>query len=283
MEELEQHQLGAILPALAEDQISELAQDILAYGQLEPGTLLDGQVLDGWHRYLACKKVGIEFRANEYQGIDPAAYVWSKILGRNLSQSQLAGIKVKLSEWRPQGRVSNSAAAAQLPSAAKMAEEAGVSTRTIVQAKKAERFGLGDAVVSGKISAEQAAEFAKLPGPQLEEAKRAIERGDKPAIQKPEKVQKQDPKDAEILFLRGRVETLEEQNTDLAETAKELEDKLALAQATEPDEQQQLIASLQKKAIGLEAEISRLRIDRQGLQNKINELVREVKRLRKDS
>jgi hypothetical protein len=46
--------LSAAFPSMPEKEIEALTLDIEAHGQREPGVLLDGMVLDGWHRYLAC-------------------------------------------------------------------------------------------------------------------------------------------------------------------------------------------------------------------------------------
>jgi hypothetical protein len=53
--------------------------------------LLDGMVLDGWHRYLACAKAGVEFKAMNFDGADPVAFVISRNLHRrHLTPSQRA-------------------------------------------------------------------------------------------------------------------------------------------------------------------------------------------------
>jgi hypothetical protein len=41
---------------MPENETRGLAEDIEKHGQREPGVLLEGMVLDGWHRYLACQK-----------------------------------------------------------------------------------------------------------------------------------------------------------------------------------------------------------------------------------
>jgi hypothetical protein len=81
--------------------------------------------------------------------------------------------------------------------------------------------------------------------------------------------------------LRAAVEDLTEKNGDLVDTARELEDKLTAFEKTEPDDQQKEIMRLQKRVVKLEAEIERLTRSRNDAQAKNNELIREVKRLRK--
>jgi hypothetical protein len=60
---LEQHPLSAAFPSMPENEIAALALDIESHGQREPGITLDGMVLDGWHRYLACHRLGVQFKA----------------------------------------------------------------------------------------------------------------------------------------------------------------------------------------------------------------------------
>ena len=73
-----QHPLSAAFPSMSSDELAALAEDIRTHGQREPGVLLDGQVLDGWHRYQACERAGVEFVATVYTGTDPVAFVISR-------------------------------------------------------------------------------------------------------------------------------------------------------------------------------------------------------------
>lgn len=286
--DLEQHPLSQAFPAMSEPDLESLAEDIAKFGQQEPGVLLEGMVLDGWHRYRACVSIGVEFKATEFSGLDPRAYVISKNLHRrHLSASQRAQAIVDASNWRPVGRLKpspssettmNSAPGAELPSGrfssvAQMAKEADVGTRTIEQAKEVSKAGLSEPVRKGEISVKKAAEIAKLPQAKRDAAIMAASE----KYPKEPKAPKEDPRDAEIAFLKNRVEELTQEKADVADTAQELKDKLDMLTATEPDEQQQLIAQLQKENRALEAEVSRLRIDRQGLFNKVNQLIRQVK------
>lgn len=102
----------------------------------------------------------------------------------------------------------------------------------------------------------------------------------KPAS-KPKKDAKPDASAAEIKKLKDILAERDEKIDDLAETARALEDKLTAFEKTEPDEQQKEIMKLQKRIVRLEAEIERLTRARNDAQAKNNELIREVKRLRK--
>lgn len=92
---------------------------------------------------------------------------------------------------------------------------------------------------------------------------------------------KADPRDAEIKRLTAALEEANEAKNDLADIAREQEDKLTALETTDPDEQQKEIQKLQKRIVRLEAEIERLTIARNDCQNKNNELIRQVKILQR--
>lgn len=276
---LTQHPLSAAFPSMPESEIAALAIDIETHGQREPGVTLDGMVLDGWHRYLACHRLGVQFKATDYDGADPRSFVLSRNLHRrHLTASQRASAVVKCSEWHPGGR-----GALVQPSStnAEMAKEADVGERTIVQAKRAEEVGLGDAVREGKVSARAAADVAKLPKKRREKAIKAIEDGEQPSLPKPRAVIAS--REVEKLYEEAKAELvdLKERYETLADTARDLSDKLTAFETTELDEQQKLIATLQKRIVRLEGEVDRVTVARNDANNKNNVLIREVKRLQK--
>jgi hypothetical protein len=158
--EYHRHPLSAAFPSFSDDDLDALVDDVRAFGQRESGLLLDGMILDGWNRYQACVRLGIEFNylefEDEFPGMDPRAYVKSKNYHRrHMTASQRAASIVALSQWAPAGNP-NVAPGATLPTNADLAREADVSPRTIRQAKAAHEAGLGGAVISGEISLKQA-------------------------------------------------------------------------------------------------------------------------------
>ena len=97
--ELTQHPACALLPAIPDDEYAELRDDIGAHGQYQPIVLLDGKVLDGWHRYRACAELGLEPRIENFTGDEYAAltYVISMNLRhRHLTASQKAAFAVQI-------------------------------------------------------------------------------------------------------------------------------------------------------------------------------------------
>jgi ParB-like chromosome segregation protein Spo0J len=57
---LQPHPLAALFPELPPEELTELARDIKARGQLEPIIVYKGLILDGRNRYLACQKAGVK-------------------------------------------------------------------------------------------------------------------------------------------------------------------------------------------------------------------------------
>lgn len=153
---LRQHPLSAAFPPMTGDELAALVEDIRDHGQRERIVLHDGMVLDGWHRAQACAVVGVEPRAIEYGGNDPAGYAISKnAMRRHLTASQRAVAVASCYEWAKAGRPPESAA--DRVSVAQMAREAKVSERTIHQAKAAIANGHAEPVRNGQMSVSAAA------------------------------------------------------------------------------------------------------------------------------
>jgi hypothetical protein len=91
------HDLANIFPMLAGDEAKALAHDISEHGLREPVTLLEGKILDGRNRYIACLDAGVAPRFTHYSGDNPAAYVVSlNLKRRHLDESQRAMVAEKL-------------------------------------------------------------------------------------------------------------------------------------------------------------------------------------------
>jgi ParB-like chromosome segregation protein Spo0J len=96
--ELTDHPLASVFPPLSKDEYEALKADIKDNGLREPISTFKGQVLDGRHRYRACKDLGIEPKINRLdQTTDPVAYVISANLRRrHLTTAQRAMAAAKL-------------------------------------------------------------------------------------------------------------------------------------------------------------------------------------------
>jgi hypothetical protein len=90
MPEMEFHAAAQQFPLLSEERLKELAEDIRHHGQQEAILMLDGKILDGRNRYLACLKAGVEpdFKGLS-ENVNPYSYVWSRNgERRDLTQDQ---------------------------------------------------------------------------------------------------------------------------------------------------------------------------------------------------
>src|SRR4051794_14194171 len=132
------HPFSDLFPAMADNDFAKLVADITKNGLRIPIVKMGDVILDGRHRYRACREAGVEPRYEEYTGADPLAYVISANLHRrHLSQSQRAMIALRLATM-PQGARTDREPSANLqkvsqPEAAKLLN---VSTRSVADAKK---------------------------------------------------------------------------------------------------------------------------------------------------
>jgi ParB-like chromosome segregation protein Spo0J len=161
-------------------ELDALTADVEARGQRHAIIVYEGQVLDGWHRYQACQRLGLEPLTQPFTGDDAAAralVLTTNLHRRHLTASQRAVAVVAVAQWKPQG--SNQFSGGSAPSAEALAEQADVSERTVRHAKEAVRAGRADEVKAGKASVRRVAdeERAKraLAKPAREEAEESEE------------------------------------------------------------------------------------------------------------
>ena len=161
---LEQHPIGDAFPDMGSEPFGSLIEDIGKNGLLLPIVLYEGMVLDGWHRYCAAPEAGVELTAAhfiEYRGDDPVGYACGvNFERRHVPKLERAAIVARIhKQWRPSGETTRSAKMADLdgddggddgdaaPDAApapepqpvttaEMAQQAGVSERTMERGKQ---------------------------------------------------------------------------------------------------------------------------------------------------
>jgi len=88
---------AALLPLMDAHEYAALRDSIKEHGQMEPCVLHEGQILDGRHRWQACRELGIEPHSRHYQGEcgSPTAFVlMANLHRRHLTPSQRAAIAV---------------------------------------------------------------------------------------------------------------------------------------------------------------------------------------------
>lgn len=156
---------------MSDEEYAGLRDSIDKDGVLEPICLLDGKILDGWHRYKAANETNREcphFTLAEHA--DPRDYVIAKNKHRrNLTPSQVALSVAEVmgwkKPWRPSDEDRKTAPGAALTTP-QMADLAGVGERTMRHAKAVVRHAspeVKEAVRDGIVSVKKAAEVATLP------------------------------------------------------------------------------------------------------------------------
>lgn len=98
------HPISLLFPAMSGEEYEFLLDDIRNQGLKHPITLLDGKILDGWHRYRACREAGVEPRFVRLPGgSDALAEVISQNLARRqLSPAQRYGVFLRIADQFPQ-------------------------------------------------------------------------------------------------------------------------------------------------------------------------------------
>jgi ParB-like chromosome segregation protein Spo0J len=95
----EYHAAANIFP-LDKEHLGSLAKDIGDRGLQVPIEMLDGKIIDGRRRWLACEKAGIEPDVVEVEADDPVGYVLSLNLHRrHLTVSQAAMCAQRARKW----------------------------------------------------------------------------------------------------------------------------------------------------------------------------------------
>lgn len=180
-EEMRWHPAANIFPMIPEDELQALAKDIKSNGQRQPIVLLDGMVLDGRNRWMACKMVGVEPKTavSKNQIDDPVAYVLSLNLHRrHLTPSQAAMCAARARDvYEQQAKermttgVNQHSPMENLPQGKSTARDAagkafGVSGKSVDHAKRVIEKGipeLAKAVDEGRMAVSTAAILATEP------------------------------------------------------------------------------------------------------------------------
>lgn len=192
---------------MSDEEYEILSKDIATNGQLEPITLFEGVILDGWHRFQACAELNIEPKYKEYDGNDPVAFVLSKNLHRrHLNASQRAVAVTACREWMPNHRPKEVESTFHLISNQALAEEASVSIQTIKDAKAVIKAGKADDVIAGKTTVNKL--VSELRGKPADKPKPAS----KPA---PEPEPKPKPENEGDIDLAAEYEAVCEENSKL--------------------------------------------------------------------
>lgn len=171
------HPYSAVFEVLAREDFDSLVADIKAGGLNKAITLYKSEVLDGWNRFNACLAANVEPRFVQFEGDDAAAlrFVKSENLERRhlnhgqkiIARGRLALLQRALATATPEGKDNPIEAAGDSSkgeTAAELARELGVSPREVKMARAAERNGLGDEVLAGRMGLREAAQGGKKHG-----------------------------------------------------------------------------------------------------------------------
>lgn len=163
------HHLSELFDSMSVADFEGLKESIGINGVLNPITIYDGEVLDGWHRYTAANELCVQCPEQQLDDwIDPRDFVIAQNSKRkHQTSAQIASIVTAVYQWTPLGRPQKGAGPAPLVKTVKeMAKAAGVSERTIQQAKIVQEIAsplVKEAVKQGKVGLEKAAAIAKMP------------------------------------------------------------------------------------------------------------------------
>jgi len=80
------HPVAMLFPELSAADYAALKEDIRLHGVKVPIVVHGGQILDGRHRYRACRELGVRCLVMEWNGYDP----WIEVQSRNLVRRHLA-------------------------------------------------------------------------------------------------------------------------------------------------------------------------------------------------
>jgi ParB-like chromosome segregation protein Spo0J len=164
-----QHPLSSAFPAMTAQEYQDLRDSVEVNGVLNPITIFEDMVLDGWHRYKAANESNMDCPEVELEDwIDPKDFVLAQNKNRrHITSAQLAMATTAVYAWASRGRQNKSALSADLnKTSAELAEISGTSERTINQAKTVLKNAspeVQEAVKSGKIGLSKAQAISKLP------------------------------------------------------------------------------------------------------------------------
>ena len=179
----ERHELSAIFGDMSEQDYKSLLESVQRDGFIDDAIkLLDGQILDGWHRYRAAEELNLlrklRFQVwdiQEHEDGDPKAFVLARnIERRHLSASQRAQIAVAFNERFGHGGDRSKSPDCNLKTQKELADQANVSKRTIATAVQVERAGRSEDVIAGEKTAGEVLEEQKAKASAETEAAIAV-------------------------------------------------------------------------------------------------------------
>ncbi len=268
----QQHELSAAWPAMSDSDFQALEDSITNIGVQMPIVIFEGKVIDGWNRYRAATALGMDCPSIPFdESIDPVEFVKAmNDARRHITGSQRAIAIVALHAWRPVGKPKANVEVTSTLSQQAMADEAGVSKKTIQHAQAAQKAGLSDKVKSGEMTVEQAANVAKgkpaKPAPKSKPEPAATAAEVEPEAEAP-------PEYTELDAARDQIT--------------ELQSELVVARMGDIPEDQKTqaaerIAELQAEVNTLTATLKAVQLSRDSLMEERAQMVRQMKAQREE-
>lgn len=99
---MKRHDLSGLFGDMPKDDFAKLTDDIKRHGLQHPIVTWQGGILDGWHRYNACKVAGVEPKFVEFSGKDKEALrfvMQENALRRHLNEAQRIRISKQVIDW----------------------------------------------------------------------------------------------------------------------------------------------------------------------------------------
>ena len=97
------HPICDMVPKMSAEAFDALKIDIEKNGQIDPIWVKDGEIIDGRHRYRACRELGLKCHSKEYTGDDVETFVISvNVSRRHLSSNQKAWFIKRLLALHPE-------------------------------------------------------------------------------------------------------------------------------------------------------------------------------------
>jgi hypothetical protein len=263
------HPLSKAFPSYNPERLHALSEDIKQNGLLNPITLYEGEIIDGWHRYTASMMAGLDPKqlpvTDLPEDVDPRAFVMSlNYHRRDMTDAQRAVAVVSVYKWAANGVHDNPDVATNK----QMAELADVSERTINRAKAAVIAGDGEAILEGTKKLESGSKPKNPPKPRPEGKVADPRVGD--YVKKLEK--ERDDLKNEVIALSDRINELQHHAESL------LEENDSMRKVIETDEHNAVLLKELKQA----QELNRVKEGRiASLEAMANEAIKQVKTLQR--
>lgn len=124
------HPLTRMFPTIRDSNVDEIGHSIKKYGLLVPIVLFEGKILDGRHRYMACKKLNIEPRFVTYTKMQAKDYVIATKLHReHMDRGEKKAHLIRLVAEQANAQMTNT----------EVADIADVSLNTVKREKRKKR------------------------------------------------------------------------------------------------------------------------------------------------